>query len=78
MSKMRIGIAVFVLATLLSSSALARPRLGISPLGVARFAVTRVLSLGGLHHHGRTLARQGQIRRQERARQFHRLRLYEL
>ena len=61
MSKTRIGIAIVVLATLLSSSALARARLGIGPLGVARFAVTRVLSLGGLHH-GRALARQGQIR----------------
>ena len=46
MSKMRIGIAVVVLATLLSSSAMARVRLGISPLGVAKFAVGRVLSLG--------------------------------
>jgi hypothetical protein len=61
MSKFRIGIAVVVLATLLSSAALARVRLGISPLGVARFAVTRVLSLGGLHH-GRAFARHGQIR----------------
>jgi hypothetical protein len=61
MSKTRIGIAVVVLAILLSSSALAGARLGISPLGVARFTVTRVLSLGGLHH-GRALARQGQIR----------------
>ena len=61
MSKTRIGIAVVVLATLLSSSALARVRLGIGPLGVAKFAVTRVLSLGGLHH-GRALARHGQIR----------------
>lgn len=61
MSKPRIGIAVVVLVTLLSSSALARVRLGISPLGVARFAVTRVLSLGGLHH-ARAIARHGQIR----------------
>ena len=61
MSKMRIGIAVVVVATLLSSSSLARVRLGIGPLGVARFAVTRVLSLGGLHH-GRALARHGQVR----------------
>ena len=61
MSKTRIGIAVVVLATLLSSSALARARLGIGPLGVAKFAVTRVLSLGGLHH-ARALARHGQIR----------------
>ena len=38
MSKTRIGIAVVVLTTLLSSSALAGVRLGISPLGVARFA----------------------------------------
>ena len=61
MSKMRIGIAVVVLATLLSSSALARARLGIGPLGVARFAVTSVLSLGGLHR-GRAVARQRHIR----------------
>src|SRR5258708_3885852 len=61
MSKMRIGIAVVVLATLLSSAALARVRLGIGPVGVARFAVARVLSLGGLHH-ARGFARHGQIR----------------
>src|SRR5258708_6336231 len=61
MSRFRIGIAVVVLATLLSSAALARVRIGISPLGVARFAVGRVLSLGGLHH-GRAFARHGQIR----------------
>lgn len=61
MSKIRIGIAIVVLATLLSSAALARARLGISPLGVARFAVARVLSLGGLHH-ARALARHGHIR----------------
>ena len=59
MSKARIGIGVVVLATMLSSAALARARLGISPLGVARFAVTRVLSLGGLHH---ARARYGHIR----------------
>jgi hypothetical protein len=58
MSKFRIGIAVVVVTTLLSSAALAR---GISPLGVARFAVGRVLALGGLHH-GRAFARHGQIR----------------
>jgi LTXXQ motif family protein len=61
MSKFRLGIAVVVLTTLLSSAAPARVRLGISPLGVARFAVTRVLSLGGLHR-GRAYARHGQIR----------------
>jgi hypothetical protein len=61
MSKMRIGITAVVLATLLSSSAMARVRIGISPLGVAKFAVTRVLSLGRLHH-GRALARHRQIR----------------
>jgi LTXXQ motif family protein len=61
MSKTRIGIAVVVLATLLSSTALARVRLGIGPLGVARFAVARVLSLGGLHH-ARAFARHGHIR----------------
>jgi riboflavin synthase len=58
MSRFRIGIAVVVVTTLLSSAALAR---GISPLGVARFAVGRVLALGGLHH-GRAFARHGQIR----------------
>src|SRR6266567_4568930 len=61
MSKSRMGIAVVVLTTLLSSAALARAHLGIGPLGVARFAVGRVLSLGGLHH-ARALARHGRIR----------------
>jgi len=61
MSKFGIGIAVVVLTTLLSSAAPAGVRLGISPLGVARFAVGRVLSLGGLHH-ARGFARRGQIR----------------
>src|SRR5258707_1585767 len=61
MSKTRIGIAVVVLATLLSSAALAGVRLGIGPVGVARFAVARVLSLGGLHH-ARAFARHGRIR----------------
>src|SRR6266436_8754522 len=58
MSKWRIGIAVAVLTTLLSSAAPAR---GIGPLGVARFAVGRVLSLAG-HHHARAFARHGRIR----------------
>src|ERR1700730_8817417 len=61
MSKSRIGIAVVVLTALLSSAATARVRLGIGPLGVARFAVARVLSLGGLHH-ARAFARHGRIR----------------
>src|ERR1700720_770252 len=61
MSKSRIGIAVVVLTVLLSSAATARVRLGIGPLGVARFAVTRVLSLGRLHH-ARAFARHGRIR----------------
>ena len=61
MSRFRIGIAVVVLATLLSSAASARMRLGIGPLGVAKFAVSRVLSVAGLHH-GRAFARRGQIR----------------
>ena len=61
MSKSRIGIAVVVLATLLSSAALARVHLGGGPLGVARFAVGRVLSLGRLHH-ARSFARHGRIR----------------
>jgi LTXXQ motif family protein len=58
MSKTRMGIAVVVLATLLSSTALAR---GISPLGVARFAVGRVLSLAG-HHRAGAFARHGHVR----------------
>src|SRR5712671_397879 len=49
MSKSHIGIAVVVLATLLSSAAQARVHLGVGPLGVARFAAVRLLSLGGLH-----------------------------
>ncbi len=61
MSKSRIGIAVVVLTTLLSSAALARVHLGIGPLGVARFAVARVLSLGRIHH-ARAFARHGHIR----------------
>src|SRR5260370_19199993 len=61
MSKFRIGIAVVVLTTLLSSAALARAHLGIGPLGVARFAAARLLSLGGLRH-ARALARHGHIR----------------
>src|SRR5258707_1505518 len=61
MSKSRIGIVVVVLATLMSSAALARVNLGTGPVGVARFAVARVLSLGRLHH-ARALARHGRIR----------------
>jgi hypothetical protein len=49
MSKSHIGIAVVVLATLLSSAAQARVHLGVGPLGVARFAAARLFSLGGLH-----------------------------
>ena len=49
MSKSHIGIAVVVLATLLSSAAQARVHLGVGPLGVARFAAARLISLGGLH-----------------------------
>jgi len=61
MSKSRIGIAIIVLTTLLSSAALARVHLGSGPLGVARFAAARVLSLGRLHH-ARAFARHGRIR----------------
>jgi len=61
MSKSRIGIAVVVLTTLLSNAALARVHLGSGPLGVARFAAARVLSLGRLHH-ARAFARHGRIR----------------
>src|SRR3981189_2212326 len=61
MSKSRIGIAVVVLTTLLSSAALARVHLGSGPLGVPGFAAARVLSLGRLHH-ARAFARHGRIR----------------
>lgn len=61
MSKARIGIAVVVLATLLSDAAEARMRLGIGPVGVARFAVGHVLSLAGLRH-ARAQARHRQFR----------------
>ncbi len=61
MSKTRIGIAVVVLATLLSSAAEARVRIGIGPVGVARFAVGHVLSLGRLRH-AHAWARHGRIR----------------
>jgi len=61
MSRWRIGIAVVVLTTLLSSAALARVHLGVGPLGVVRFAAARVLSLGGLHR-ARAFARRGHIR----------------
>jgi hypothetical protein len=44
------GIAVAFLTTLLSSEAFAGVRIGVSPIGVARFAVGRVLSLGRVHH----------------------------
>jgi hypothetical protein len=50
MSKCPMGIAVALLTTLLSSEAFARVRIGVSPIGVARFAVGRVLSLGRVHH----------------------------
>ena len=61
MSRCRTGIAVVVLTTLLSSAAMARVHLGFGPLGVARFAVARVLSLGGLRH-ARAFARHGRVR----------------
>ncbi|MFB9267178.1 Spy/CpxP family protein refolding chaperone [Bradyrhizobium erythrophlei] len=62
MSKTRIGIAVAVLTLLLSSSASAGLHIRVGgPLGVARFAVARVLSLGGLHR-ARAYARHGRIR----------------
>src|SRR4029079_12008717 len=61
MSTTRMGIAVVGLTVLLSGAATAGPPLRISPVGVARFAVNRVLSLGGLHH-ARGIARHGRIR----------------
>src|SRR5215471_8523088 len=65
MSRSRIGIAVVILATLLSGAAEARVRLGVgllgAPLGVARFAATRLFALGGLHR-GYSTARRGHMR----------------
>ena len=61
MSRYRVGIAVVVLTTLLSSAALARVHLGIGPLGAVRFAAARVLSLGGIHR-ARAFTRRGHIR----------------
>ena len=65
MSRSRIGIAVVVLATLLSGTAQARMRLGVgilgAPLGVARFAATRLFAIGGLHR-GYSSARRGHMR----------------
>ena len=50
MSKWPIGIAVALLTTLLSSESFAGVRIGVNPIGVARMAVGRVLSLGRGHH----------------------------
>ena len=50
MSRWPMGIAVAALTTLLSSEAFAGVRIGVNPIGVARFAVGRVLSLGRMHH----------------------------
>jgi len=64
MSKWRIGvagIAVALLATLLPTEAPARMRIGINPVGVARMAVGRVLSVGRMRH-ARAYARRGEIR----------------
>src|SRR6516164_4279290 len=65
MSRSRIGIAVVILATLLSGTAQARMRLGVgilgAPLGVARFAATRLFAIGGLHR-GYSSARRGHMR----------------
>ena len=58
MSRFRIGIAVGFVAAPMSSAALARPHLGFGPLGIARFALGRVLSLGRLGH-ARAFARHG-------------------
>lgn len=50
MSRWPMGIAVAALTTLLSSETFAGVRIGVNPVGVARFAVGRVLSLGRAHH----------------------------
>lgn len=73
MSRSRIGmgaagIMVVLLATVLSSAAEARMRLG-GPLGVARFAMARVLGIGGLHrayrHRGARHVRTASLRSPE-------------
>ena len=64
MSKWRIGIAGIALvlfASLLPTEAPARMRIGINPIGVARMAVGRVLSLGRVRH-ARAYARYGYTR----------------
>jgi hypothetical protein len=63
MSKSRIGIAIVVLATLLSSPALAGLHLRIGAVGVARLALGRIVALAR-SHHARPDARlgRGQIR----------------
>jgi len=64
MSKWRVGIAgiaVVFLTTLLPSEAPARMRIGLNPIGVARMAVGRVLSLGR-GRHARAYARYGNMR----------------
>jgi LTXXQ motif family protein len=64
MSKWRIavaGVAAFLLMTLLPSEAPARVRIGINPVGVAKMAVGRVLSLGRVRHP-RSYARYSRIR----------------
>jgi LTXXQ motif family protein len=48
--KWRVGIVVAFLTILFSSDAFARVRIGVSPIGVARFAVGSVLSLGRMRH----------------------------
>ncbi len=55
MSRSRVAIAVLVLTAALSTDAPARGRglFGGSPLGVMRFAVTRLLAPGLYHRHGR-------------------------
>lgn len=55
------GIAVVLFATLLPSEAPAGMRIGINPIGVARMAVGRVLSLGRIRH-ARAYARHGYMR----------------
>jgi hypothetical protein len=71
MSKWRIGIAIVVLTTQLSSTAQAR---GLGPLGAVRSVFAHVLPLGGLHRH-RALAHRGHVReadlRSQEARSAH-------
>jgi len=67
MSRSRIGIAIVVLATLLSSPALAGLHLRVGAVGVARLALGRIVALARSHHArpGRGQIREAALRPQD-------------